>query len=175
MRILLVEDDMPLAQFISKGLKEHGFAVDHAVNGEDGLHMGLCEPYDVAIIDIMLPKKDGFTLIEELRVEENSMPVLILSAKRTVEEKVRGFNSGSDDYLTKPFAFVELLARVQALIRRNKGPIMGAKKLEVGDLVLEFLSREVRRAGQKIELQQRNSPFWSILCSIQGKLLPGLC
>lgn len=152
MRLLLVEDDTKIALFILNGLKEAGFAVDHMANGEDGLHMALTEPYDIAVIDLMLPKLDGLTLIEEMRKNKINTPVLILSAKRTVDDRVRGLKTGGDDYLTKPFAFSELLARVQALIRRASG-ISSPSSLTVGDLTLDFQTRKVVRAGQKIELQ----------------------
>ena len=152
MRLLLVEDDLKIALFIRNGLREAGFAVDHVTNGEDGLHLALTEPYDLDIIDIMLPKLDGLTLIEELRKNKINTPVLILSAKRTVDDRVRGLKTGGDDYLTKPFAFSELLARVQALIRRASG-ISSPSSLSVGDLTLDFQTRKVVRAGEKIELQ----------------------
>jgi two-component system OmpR family response regulator len=152
MRLLLVEDDVKIAQFVSQGLKEAGFAVDHMDNGEDGLHMALNEPYDVAVIDIMLPKMDGLTLIETMRNSGINIPVLILSAKRTVDDRVKGLTTGGDDYLIKPFAFSELLARVQALLRRATG-ITSATRLEIGDLVLDLQTRKVERAGQRIDLQ----------------------
>jgi len=152
MRLLLVEDDTTIALFILNGLKEAGFAVDHMTNGEDGLHMALTEPYDIAVIDLMLPKLDGLTLIEEMRKNKVNTPILILSAKRTVNDRVRGLKTGSDDYLTKPFAFSELLARVQALIRRASG-ISSPSSLTVGDLTLDLHTRKILKAGQKIELQ----------------------
>ncbi|MBC2714072.1 MAG: response regulator transcription factor [Desulfobacteraceae bacterium] len=152
MRLLLVEDDRKIALFVSSGLKEAGFAVDHMDNGEDGLHMALNEPYDVAVIDIMLPKIDGLTVIEEMRNNGINFPVLILSAKRTVDDRVKGLKTGGDDYLTKPFAFSELLARVQALLRRSTG-VSTSTKIEVGDLVLDLHTRKVERAGQIIDLQ----------------------
>ncbi len=152
MRLLLVEDDTKIALFILNVLKEAGFAVDHITNGEDGLHMALTEPYDIAVIDLMLPKLDGLTLIEEMRKNKVNTPVLILSAKRTVDDRVRGLKTGGDDYLTKPFAFSELLARVQALIRRASG-ITSPSSLTVGDLTLDFQTHKVVRAGEKIELQ----------------------
>ena len=152
MRLLLVEDDRKIARFVSTGLKEAGFAVDHMENGEDGLHMALNEPYDVAVIDIMLPKIDGLTMIEEMRISGINIPVLILSAKRTVDDRVKGLKTGGDDYLTKPFAFTELLARVQALVRRSTG-VSNPKKLEAGDLVLDLHTRKVERSGEKIDLQ----------------------
>jgi two-component system OmpR family response regulator len=152
MRLLLIEDDVKIAHFILNGLKEAGFAVDHTTNGEDGLHLALTEPYDIAVIDLMLPKLDGLTVIEEMRKNKINTPVLILSAKRTVDDRVTGLQTGGDDYLTKPFAFSELLARVQALIRRASG-ISSPSRLRVGDLTLDFQTRNVVRAGEKIELQ----------------------
>jgi len=151
-RILLVEDDGTIASYIAGGLREAGFAVDHAPDGETGLHLALTEPYDTAIIDIMLPKLDGLTLIERLRMEKNNMPLLILSAKRSVEDRVRGLQTGGDDYLTKPFAFSELLARVQALIRRATGTSQ-PHMLHVGDLAMNLLTRKVIRGGERIDLQ----------------------
>jgi two-component system OmpR family response regulator len=154
MRLLLVEDDLKIASFVLKGLKESGFAVDHAADGEDGLHLALNEPYDAAIIDIMLPKLDGLTLIEEIRRQKVNTPVIILSARRTVDDRIKGLRTGSDDYLTKPFSFSELLARIQALIRRARGA-SDSTSLAVGDLTMNLLTREVKREGKKIELQPR--------------------
>jgi two-component system, OmpR family, response regulator len=119
MRVLVVEDDAKIASFVSKGLKQAGFTVDTTSDGRNGLDLSLSEPYDAAVIDIMLPKLDGLSLVQELRRRENNLPVLILSAKRSVDDRVKGLQNGSDDYLTKPFAFSELLARLQALIRRT--------------------------------------------------------
>lgn len=152
MRLLLVEDDLKIAQFVSQGLREAGFAVDHVPNGEDGLHMAVNEPYDVAVMDIMLPRIDGLTVIEEMRKQSVNIPVLILSARRSVDDRVKGLQTGGDDYLTKPFAFSELLARVQALIRRANG-VANPSKLTVGDLTLDLQTRKVKRAGQKIDIQ----------------------
>lgn len=152
MRLLLVEDDKKIAEFICQGMKEAGFAVDHMTNGEDGLHMALNEPYDVAVIDLMLPRVDGLTLIETMRARGINTPVLILSARRSVDDRVRGLQTGSDDYLTKPFAFSELLARVQALIRRTSG-IASPTTLTVGDLTLNIQTRQVSRGKQRIDLQ----------------------
>jgi two-component system OmpR family response regulator len=152
MRILLVEDDQKIASFIVKGLKAAGFAVDHARDGEDGLHMALTEPYDTAIIDIMLPKLDGLSLIEKIRKENIHTPVIILSARASIDDRVQGLQRGSDDYLTKPFSFSELLARVQALIRRASGA-SEPTRLEVGDISMNLLTREVVRGGKRIELQ----------------------
>jgi two-component system OmpR family response regulator len=119
MRLLLVEDDPKIASFIIKGFKAEGFAVDHAGDGENGLHLALTEPYDAAIVDIMLPKLDGLELIRRMRTEKINTPVIVLSARGSVDDRVKGLQTGGDDYLTKPFAFSELLARVQALIRRS--------------------------------------------------------
>ena len=152
MRILLVEDDLKIAAFIIKGLKAAGFAVDHAPDGEKGLDLALTEPYDAAVIDIMLPKIDGLTLIETMRRKRINTPVIILSARGSIDDRVKGLQTGSDDYLTKPFAFTELLARIQALIRRAGG-VSEPTKLKVGDLTMDLLSREVVRAGRRIELQ----------------------
>ena len=151
MRILLIEDDLKLASFILKGFKEAGFAVDHCADGEDGLHMALSEPYDAAIVDIMLPKLDGFSLIDELRRRKKTTPVIILSAKRSVDDRIKGLQTGSDDYLVKPFSFAELLARVQALIRRASGAAEPSS-LVVGDLSMDLLTRKVIRGGKKIDL-----------------------
>jgi two-component system OmpR family response regulator len=152
LKVLLVEDDKKIAYFIIKGLKQEGFVVDHATNGEDGFHLALHEPCDVAVIDIMLPKLDGLSLIEEIRRNKVNTPVLILSAKRSVDDRVKGLQTGGDDYLIKPFAFSELLARIRALIRRATGA-SESTRLRVGDLSIDFLSREVSRQEKRIDLQ----------------------
>ena len=152
MRLLLVEDDKKIAHFIKGGLKEAGFVVEHVTNGADGLHMGLNESYDIAIIDLMLPRMDGLSLIEQLRKHSVSIPVLILSAKRTVDDRVKGLMSGGDDYLTKPFAFAELLARVQALLRRSS-QLSHPSNLTIADLSMNIQTRTVERGGIKIDLQ----------------------
>lgn len=152
MRILLVEDDVKIASFVEKGLRAAGFAIDHALDGETGLHLALTEPYDAAIVDIMLPKLNGLSLIEEMRLKKINTPVIILSAKDSVDDRVKGLQTGSDDYLTKPFAFSELLARVQALIRRAGG-LSEPTQLTVGNLSINLLTREVIRQGRRIELQ----------------------
>jgi two-component system OmpR family response regulator len=152
MRILLVEDDGKIASFIVKGLKAAGYAVDHARDGEEGLHLALSEPYDTAIIDIMLPKLDGLALIERMRSAKLRTPVIILSAKGSIDDRIKGLQTGGDDYITKPFAFSELLARVQALIRRAGG-LAEPTGLIAGDLSMNLLTREVTRGAKKIELQ----------------------
>lgn len=170
MRILLVEDDLKIASFILKGLKEAGFAVDHAADGEDGLHLALNEPYDTAIIDIMLPKLDGLTLIEELRRKKINTPVIILSARRTVDDRIKGLQTGSDDYLTKPFSFSELLARVQALIRRATGST-DPTRLSAGDLSMDLLTREIVRAGENIDLHPREFSLLEYLMRNVGRVV----
>ena len=154
MRVLVVEDDKKIAAFVMNGLRQAGFAVDHAGDGEEGVHLAMHESYDAAVIDIMLPKMDGLSLIDEIRRSGVKTPVLILSARRTVDDRVRGLEAGGDDYLTKPFAFSELLARVQALIRRSSGST-GATFLKTGELSMDLLTRRVVRAGVDIELQPK--------------------
>lgn len=151
-RLLLIEDDVKIALFVKTGLKEAGFAVDHAENGEDGLHLALTEPYDVAVVDLMLPKVDGLQIIQEMRDQDIHTPVLILSAKRKVEERVEGLKSGGDDYLTKPFAFSELIARVQALLRRST-LTAHPTELKFADLRMDLSTRRIERSGVKIHLQ----------------------
>jgi two-component system OmpR family response regulator len=170
MRILLVEDDLKTASFISKGLKEAGFVVDHVADGESGLQMASVESYDAAIVDIMLPKMDGLTLIETLRQQKINTPVIILSAKRAVDDRVKGLQRGGDDYLTKPFAFSELLARVQGLIRRNSG-VLEPTSLTVSELSMDLLTREVAREGKEIDLQPREFALLEYLMRNQGKVV----
>jgi two-component system OmpR family response regulator len=170
MRLLVVEDDAKIASFVIKGLEQAGFAVDHAADGEDGLHLALNEAYDAAIIDLMLPKRDGLSLIEELRRQQKDTPVIILSARRSVADRVRGLQSGSDDYLVKPFSFAELLARVQALIRRGGGTAHPTR-LAAGELVMDLLSREVTRRGEKIDLQPREFTLLEYLLRQAGRVV----
>ncbi len=154
MRILVVEDDKKIASFVVNGLKQSGFAVDHCAEGENGLIMAQSIAYDAAVVDIMLPKLDGLSLIQQLRAKGTRIPVLILSARASVDDRVKGLQAGGDDYLTKPFAFSELLARVQALIRRSS-QATEPTRLVVGDLTLDLLTREVQRGSEQIELQPR--------------------
>lgn len=170
MRILVVEDDKKIASFVARGLKEAGFAVDQAENGEDGLHLALAHPYDTAVIDLMLPKLDGLSLIEELRKKKGLTPVLILSARRSVDDRVKGLQAGGDDYLTKPFSFVELLARVQALIRRASRETEPTR-LVAGDLAIDLLAREVTRAGSRIDLQPREFALLEYLMRNAGRVV----
>ncbi len=172
MRILLVEDDQKIAGFIVRGFKEEGFIIDHAADGAEGLNLAVDGNYDAAIIDLMLPQMDGLSLIRELRRLQKKTPVIVLSARREVEERVRCLQAGSDDYLVKPFAFSELLARVQALLRRastsNASPADGTK-LAVGDLELDYVKRTVTRGGQKIELQPREFSLLEYLMRNAGR------
>ncbi len=170
MRLLLIEDDAKIASFVMKGLSAAGFAVDHATDGEEGLDLGLSEPYDVIIVDLMLPKRDGLSVIEQLRREKIKTPVIILSAKDSVDDRVKGLAIGSDDYLTKPFAFSELLARVQALMRRASGAIESTR-LTVDDLSLDLVTREVVRDGRDIELQPLEYSLLAYLMRNAGKVV----
>ena len=170
MRILIVEDDQKIADLIAKGLREAGFAVDHTADGDEGMYFGLDNPYDAAVLDIMLPSRDGLSILERWRAEKVNTPVLILSAKRTVDDRVRGLQAGGDDYLTKPFAFTELLARVQALIRRSSDT-GEPTSLSYADLTLDLLSREVTRAGERVELQAREFSLLEYLLRNQGRVV----
>lgn len=170
MRALVVEDDVTLAGFVEQGLREAGFAVDRAADGDEGLALAVRTPYDVALVDVMLPGRDGLSLVEELRSRRITFPVLILSAKRSVDDRVRGLQAGGDDYLTKPFALAELLARVQALIRRSTGSTEPTR-LTVGDLSMDLLSRRVERAGREIVLQPREFALLEYLMRHPGHVL----
>ncbi len=169
-RALVVEDDDTIAGFVERGLREAGFAVDRFADGDAGLYAAVSQPYDVAVVDVMLPKRDGLSLIDELRKREVATPVLILSAKRSVDDRVRGLQAGGDDYLTKPFAFAELLARVQALVRRaSRAPEPTTLKVE--DLVLDLLSRRVTRGDVAIDLRPREFALLEYLMRNAGKVI----
>lgn len=170
MRLLLIEDDEKIASFITKGFKAEGFAVDHASDGNSGLDLALSEPYDAAVVDIMLPGLDGFSLIGRMRREKIMTPVIILSAKGEINDRVKGLQIGGDDYLSKPFAFSELLARVQALIRRASGA-KEPTRLSVGDLSVDMMAREVRRGGVKIDLQPLEYSLLEYLMRNQGRVV----
>ena len=148
MRILLVEDEKKLSDVIKKGLIEEGYAVDQAFNGEEGLYLAESESYDLIILDIMLPKMDGFTICKELRSKAITTPILMLTAKTRVEDKVTGLNVGADDYLTKPFEFIELKSRIHALIRRSsQKPI---STISIGDIEIDTVKRIVKKDGKEI-------------------------
>jgi two-component system, OmpR family, response regulator len=170
MRALIIEDDRTIADFLARGLREAGFVVDHAPDGEEGLEAAVTETYDVAIVDLMLPKRDGLSVIDELRRRGRSTPVLILSARRSVDDRVRGLQAGGDDYLTKPFAFAELLARVQALVRRATRAIEPTT-LSFGDLTLDLLSRKVARADVTIDLRPREFALLEYLMRNAGRVV----
>ena len=156
MRVLVVEDDRDVASFVERGLTEAGWNVDVADNGKDGLFMATTEEYDALIVDRMLPGVEGLSLIRTLRASNDSTPALILSALGEVDDRVKGLKAGGDDYLTKPFAFSELLARLEALVRRAQAAGSGQEtSLKVGDLEIDLLKREVRRDGQLIDVQPR--------------------
>jgi two-component system, OmpR family, response regulator len=170
MRALIIEDDPAIGDFVARGLRESGFAVDVAADGEEGLEAALGQPYDVAIVDLMLPKRDGLAVIDALRRSGRTTPVLILSARRSVDDRVKGLQAGGDDYLTKPFAFAELLARVQALVRRAS-LTPEPTTLTVGDLSLDLLTRKVARGGTTIELRPREFALLEYLMRNAGKVV----
>lgn len=168
MRVLIVEDDAKIASFVARGLKQAGYAVDHASDGEAGLALAESTDYDAAIVDVMLPKLDGISLVRRLRLARRLIPILFLSAKSSVDDRVRGLQSGGDDYLTKPFAFSELIARVQALIRRaTSSP--EATKLVAGDVTLDLVTREVTCGGRPVELQPREFSLLAFLLRHAGR------
>jgi len=170
MRALIVEDDDTIAAFLEKGLREAGFAVDRVADGKRGLEQASAAAYDVAIVDVMLPGLDGIALVESLRTRGNKVPVLFLSARHTVDDRVRGLQAGGDDYLVKPFAFPELLARVQALLRRATSQAEPTR-LALQDLELDLLSRTVRRNGTKLDLRPKEMALLEYLLRNPGKVV----
>lgn len=168
MRVLVVEDDAKIASFVVRGLKQAGYAVDHAPDGETGHALAESTTYDAMVVDIMLPKLDGLSLVKRLRAARHATPVLFLSARSSVDDRVKGLQSGGDDYLTKPFAFSELLARIQALIRRaSTSP--ESTRLVLGDITLDLVLREVTCAGQPVELQPREFTLLAFLMRHAGR------
>ena len=170
MRILIVEDDPKIASFVTKGLRQAGFSIDHAADGEQGLHMASTASYDAAVIDVMLPKLDGLMLIQRLRSQGIRTPIIILSAKRSLEDRITGLQEGSDDYLTKPFAFSELLARLQALIRRSTG-IPTLTLLSIEDMSIDLIRHKVFRSGIEIDLKPREFSLLEYLMHNKGKVI----
>ncbi len=170
MKILVIEDDAKISAFVAKGLREAGYTVDVSVNGEEGCEMGRSAGYDAAIVDLMLPKLDGLGVIERWRTEAIKVPVLILSAKRSLDDRITGLQRGGDDYLTKPFSFAELLARLQALIRRS-GSSAVVTNLTFSDLKMDLLTREVWRGATKIDLQAREFLLLEYLLRNQNKVV----
>ena len=170
MKILVIEDDAKISAFVAKGLGEAGYTVDVSANGEEGCEMGSKGAYDAAIVDLMLPKLDGLSVIERWRTEQIKLPVLILSAKRSLDDRITGLQKGGDDYLTKPFSFAELLARLQALIRRS-GSATVVTSLTFADLKMDLLTREVWRGTTKIDLQAREFLLLEYLLRNQNKVV----
>ena len=170
MRVLVVEDDAKIASFAVSGLRQAGFTVDHANNGQSGLEMASTARYDAIVMDLMLPRLDGLSVIEQLRGQKITTPVIILSAKRSVDDRIRGLQSGGDDYLTKPFSFAELLARVHALIRRATHE-SEPTRFVAGDLSLDLLTREVMRGGIKLDLQPREFALLEFLLRNSGRVV----
>lgn len=168
MRVLVVEDDAKIASFVVKGLKQEGYAVDHAADGDTGLALASSTTYDAAVVDVMLPGLDGLSLVRRLRAQRADMPVLFLSARATVEDRVKGLQAGGDDYLTKPFAFAELSARLQALIRRaSRAP--EATRLTAGDVTMDLVARTVTVSGNPVELQPREFALLEYLLRHPGR------
>ena len=170
MRVLVVEDDRSIAGFIAGGLRQEGFAVDIAADGVAGLELAQAAPYDAAVVDVMLPRLDGLSLVTALRRASIATPVLFLSARHTVDDRVKGLQTGGDDYLTKPFAFAELLARLQAITRRG-GRALEDATLTVADLRLDRLTRRVERAGTPIDLRPREFALLECLMKQPGRVM----
>ena len=169
MRILVIEDEKKIADFIKRGLKEEGYAVDLAIDGENGLFLATTNDYDLILLDLMLPKIDGITVCKRLREEKNPSPIIMLTAKDALKDKVTGLDAGADDYLTKPFAFEELLARIRAILRK-KGERQ-ATKLEVDDLSLDLYTHKVTRSGKEIELTSKEYTLLEYLMRNAGKVV----
>lgn len=171
MQLLLIEDDQEAAQYLLKGLRESGYAVDHSTDGEEGLSRASGGRYDLIVTDRMLPHLDGLAVVKRLRREGVRTPVLVLSALGTVDDRVQGLKSGGDDYLTKPFAFSELLARIEALLRRSSAPDAAPTRFKVADLEMDLLSRQVMRGGRQIELTAREFKLLEFLLSHAGQVV----
>jgi DNA-binding response OmpR family regulator len=169
MHVLVTEDEQKLALYIKKGLEEHHFAVDLAHDGEEGIFLTGVNEYDVIVLDLLLPKKDGMTFLRELREKGSQVPVLILTARDAVANKVEGLNAGADDYLTKPFSFLELVARVRALLRRGK--VEPQTKLQVGDLLMDLAAHRVSRAGKPLQLTSKEFALLEFFIRNQGRVL----
>lgn len=169
--MLVVEDDKKIASFVSAGLKQSGFAVDHSADGQEAYALASATPYDAAVVDVMLPGIDGISLVQSLRRDGVKFPIIFLSARGSVEDRIKGLQSGGDDYLTKPFSFAELLARLQAMLRRTTHAASEPTKLTAGDLSMDLLTREVIRNGQKLELQPREFALLEYLLRNQGKVI----
>ncbi len=171
MRILVIEDDSSVSGFVCQGLREAGHAVDFADNGKDGLFLATTEQYDALVVDRMLPGVDGLSIIRTIRASDDATPVIILSALGQVDDRVKGLQAGGDDYLTKPFAFSELEARIDALVRRSRGGAAAETNLIAGPLEMDLLKREVRRDGELIELQPRDLKLLEYLMRHAGQVV----
>src|ERR1035437_7692084 len=171
MKILVVEDEPKTGTYLKQRLVEAGFSVDLVADGLDGLHLALTEAFDLAILDVMLPGIDGWNILQGIRRAGKEIPVLFLTAREHVEDRVKGFELGADDYLVKPFAFVELLARVRSLLRRG-GKIKESELLKAADLVLDPLRRRVTRAGKRLDLTAKEFSLLELLLRRQGEVLP---
>lgn len=171
MKLLVVEDEAKTGEYLRQGLSEAGFVVDHARNGLDGRHLALTESYDLVILDVMLPDVDGWRIVQQLRAEGHAVPVLFLTARDSVADRVKGLELGADDYLVKPFAFAELLARVRTLLRRGAGQVP-VDRLQIGDLVLDLARRRATRAGRRIVLTGKEFALLELLARRRGEVLP---
>ena len=169
MKLLLIEDEIKTATYVSKGLREHGFVVDCVYRGDDGLHLAMEHVYDLVLLDVMLPGRSGWEVIAGLRQVKKNVPILFLTARDAVEDKVRGLELGADDYLVKPFAFSELLARIQSILRRSGA--READTLSVADLEIDWLRQYVRRAGIKIQLTAKEFALLSLFARRRGEIL----
>jgi two-component system OmpR family response regulator len=171
MRLLLIEDDEKIGNFVLSGLRQEGHVVDWARSGDEGYHLARSLPLDAAIVDLMLPGRDGLSVIDQLRGQRNRVPIIVLSAKSDVEDRVTGLAAGADDYLTKPFSFAELVARLHALVRRSKDAESAALQLRYEDLTLDLRTRRVTRAGQTIDLQPRELTLLELLLRHPGRVV----
>ncbi len=169
MHILIIEDDKKTSSYLKKGLSENGFAVDVADNGTDGLHLALTNDYDLIILDVMLPEKDGWSIILEIKRKNKSTPVLFLTAKDSVQDRVKGLELGADDYLVKPFAFSEFLARIRSVLRR--GPVRQLETISVADLTIDFSRHKAMRMGKPLDLTQKELLLLSLLARRKGEIL----
>ncbi|TSK04405.1 MAG: response regulator [Geobacter sp.] len=169
MRILIIEDEQKAANYLKKGLTENGFSVDIANDGEDGLHLAMTESYDLIILDVMLPVKGGWAIIEELRAAGNDVPVIFLSARDAVHDRVHGLELGADDYLVKPYAFSELLARIRIILRRH--PLQQSELLRMADLELDMVRHKARRAGQSLDLTAKEFQLLTLMLRRRGEVL----
>lgn len=172
MKILIVEDEPKTGEYLRQGLNEAGFVADLAATGSDGLHLALHGEYDLVILDVMLPELDGWQVLASLRRRGLEMPVLFLTARDQVEDRVKGLELGADDYLVKPFSFAELLARVRTILRRGRGGGLDSNVLRVADLELDLLRRRVTRGGKRIDLTAKEFGLLELLMRRQGEVLP---